>query len=149
MWMRPVMLARPWCYGYTWCNMYLMLLWYITRNQFLASVLWCNSWGIVLSYESGRIVCPATTSALRRRLCGLDTASHYLPLVLLYGTRSSPVHALVSSAMHLIWGYTHRFDVNAVYQLKPPITAAQSRIMFAFAMLGHAAPCVKTGASSL
>ena len=147
--MRPVMLASPMRYGYTWCNMYLLLIWYITRNRFLAKVLWCNSCGIVVSYECGRLVCTESLRRLRLRLRGLDTSAHYLPIALLYGTRPAPVHALVSAGMHLLWGYTHNFDMNAVYKLTPPVTVAQSRTMWACAVMGHIAACVRTTPSSL
>jgi hypothetical protein len=131
--MRPV--VRCMRYGYTWCNLHFILIWCITRNTHLRDVLWCNSCAILVSYECTRIVCPDTARQLRQRYRGLDTVAHYVPIVMLYNANPTPVHALVSMAVHLLWGYTHSFDLNVVYQVH--VTPGQSYVLWACAIMGH------------
>lgn len=44
--------------------------------------------------------------------------------------------------MHASWGYNVQFDLNAVYELQPPLTTTQMCRLWWIAMLGHWIPYV-------
>ena len=121
MYMRPVLLATPWRFGYTWLNMYLLLLCLATKSRNLKAVVWSNSLAILGSYEYARARFPDSVSPLAKRLQGRDAAAHLAPLVVLFNAPTQKWHAACALAMHLLWGVYHKFDINTVYKLDKPL----------------------------
>lgn len=121
MYMRPILLATPWKFGYTWVNMYLLLLCITTKSRHLKAIVWSNSLAIMASYEYFRLRFPQHMRPLAQRLHGGDIAAHLLPLVVLFNTPTKKWHAASALGMHVVWGLYHKFDIQTVYKLHAPL----------------------------
>ena len=128
--------------GYTQFNIAALILWYtLNCPPMLGSILWCNSCGIIFSYEMTRVVGEASLCSLKRQIVPYsDVLLHALPFLALRNVPACrPIHALVSITSHLLWGMAHDFDLNKVYALTPTLSLAAMRFLWACSIVGHVA----------
>ena len=128
--------------GYTQFNIAALILWYALEcPSTLGSILWCNSCGIVFSYEMIRVVGKESLYSLKQQIIPYsDVILHITPfLALRYVPASRPIHALISIATHTLWGMAHDFDLNKVYALNPALSLAAMRFLWACSIVGHVA----------
>ena len=131
--------------GYTQFNTAGLILWYAFGcPPTLGAVLWCNSCGVVFSYEMTRLVGKESIYCVKRQIPPYsDVILHIAPFILLRHVPSGQlIHALISATAHFLWAAAHDFDPNIVYALEPKLSTASMCFLWLCALIGHIAAAV-------
>ena len=134
--------------AYTQFNILAIYIWHLHgHSRYFASILWCNSYSIQLSYELTKFINPLTYTNFRAQLpCHADTIAHLLPFIILYSLKEpwEISHSLISLSSHLLWGSMNYFDINRIYDLNPKLTKKQMTQLWFIVILGHFIPGIVT-----
>ncbi len=137
---------------YTHWNLALVAVWLSLRRggagATLGAVAWCNSWAIVASYESVRILNANAYAGFVQTLRPWreDVLAHWVPIVLLWKDERPQRtvrlrHACAALALQLVWVVSTGFDLSVPYpRVSPPLTPYESVLIWVCGFLGCVAP---------
>ena len=140
--------------AYTHWNLALFVLWASGKHlgghwsRPIGSILWCNSWAVVASYESVRILNGNAYAGFLKSVSPWreDVIAHWLPIVVLWieGQARRNVnskHVCAAIALEFLWACTIAFDLAYAYpDIQPPLTAPETACVWVCGLLGHIAP---------
>jgi hypothetical protein len=126
---------------YTQCNLIAIFIWHMTgKSSYFASILWCNSIAIQISYDFGRYVNYTTFIRFSSKIpLHLDKFAHIAPFIILYPIKENwqITHSLFSLSCHLLWGSINLFDLNQLYSLNPKLMKKEITLLWLAAGFGH------------